>query len=284
MDVGYPSLPSFLSLLLSPSLSLFLSLSSLSRSLSFHLGIENRLSRKKSKRTVSIYHQSSLLPFPIIVPSPSFSSPSLSLGLPLSRLSICRSLSHSITLYFYWKTQEKENAFVLERKKESYQYFTIGSRCRWRFSLFLSLFFFVALIIHYDMIGERLILIQCGKAIFLLFSLSLSHFLLPCLSILWPTHESIIVLSRNSRLSWHNRLSSQRTGIAQTDECARARAREREGKICNELSLSFVLMMVKRWCTGGAFANICLLVRDNENNKRVSDRRRGKFRRWNFQH
>jgi hypothetical protein len=52
-----------------------------------------------------------------------------------------------------------KNSREKEEERESHQYFTIGTRCWSPLSLF------VALIIYYDMIGERLILILCGKAI-----------------------------------------------------------------------------------------------------------------------
>ncbi len=147
--------------------------------------------REKSKRAVGTHHQSSRLPF---------------------SSNCSRSFSFSIALYFYWKTQERE----------SHQYFTIGTRC-W-LPLFLSLF--VALIIYYDMIGERLILFLCRKTIslLLLISFCLSIYLLTTLTITTTTTQFYYHSFKNSSSSWQYHLSSKRM-------CTKERERERKGNL-----------------------------------------------------
>jgi hypothetical protein len=99
--------------------------------------------REKSKRAVGTHHQSSRLPFLVI----------------------------ALVLFFSFNSV----IFLLKNSRERainilLSLLIVGS---------LSFSLFVALIIHYDMIGERLILFLCGKAISLfLISFCLSVYLL----------------------------------------------------------------------------------------------------------
>lgn len=175
--------------------------------------------REKSKRAVGTHHQPSPLPFP-------------------SNCSRSFFFSLSIALYFYWKTQERRRGRKREREPSIfyYRYSLLAA------SLSLSLLF-VALIIYYDMIGERLILLLCRKAISLrlLISYGLSIYLI-------PAHHSIIILWRTLR-----RLDST---IYRAIECVLKRGGEKEKEeICNELSLGFfplsfsVILLWRRRCS-----------------------------------
>ena len=92
-----------------------------------------------------------------------------------------------------------------------------------------SLSLFVALIIHYDMIGERLILLLCGKAIFLSFVRVLCPISFYQFAYLMTTIRFYYHAFKNSRSSWQYHLSGRQIGIAESER-ERDREMERNGK------------------------------------------------------
>ena len=155
-----------------------------------------------------------------------------------------------------------------ERGRKSHQYFTIGARCR-----LLLLFSFSFCCINNSLRHDRWTInsLSMRKSDFSLsISLSLSlSFPSACLSILWLTYNSIIILWRNSRSSWQYHLSSKWMGIREGER--------REGKIrarksvMNYLSIAFLLRparsparLLVSWRDVLLYpCNICLLVDNN---------------------